>query len=149
MQLLSCLSVPPAIYSEPRFHESFIVRSQQSVLGTSVGKTRSFFNTQPVNNTYRCIVRVVKWKHICRFVSSLLGPCVKLNKGIKYILWFQLLSFKIQSRFRRWIVVIAQFSKITLFQLLLCSKFHRKITIKLCIIPLFQYHHKIVYNSPV
>ena len=31
-------AAPPAIYSEPRFHESFVVNSQQSIRGTSLGK---------------------------------------------------------------------------------------------------------------
>ena len=31
-------AVPPAIYSEPRFLESFIVNSQQSILGASLSK---------------------------------------------------------------------------------------------------------------
>ena len=35
-------AVPPAIYSEPRFHESFVVCSQQAILETSVGRNSRF-----------------------------------------------------------------------------------------------------------
>ena len=34
--------VPSAIYSEPRFHESFVVSSRQSILGVSVRENSRF-----------------------------------------------------------------------------------------------------------
>ena len=61
-------AVPPAIYSEPRFHESFVMNSQRTILETSVGKTESFFNTPPVNK-YRRIVRVVKYMYKKTYLS--------------------------------------------------------------------------------
>ena len=79
-------AVPPAIYSEPRFHESFVTNSQQAILETSAGKDSRFSNTQPVN-TYRYIVRGVKldvqeniFVVSFHYFSALVS---KLNKGIK------------------------------------------------------------------
>ena len=35
-------AVPSAIYSEPRFHESFVVSSEQAILGTNISKSSRF-----------------------------------------------------------------------------------------------------------
>ena len=64
-------------YSEPRFHKSFVVSSQQAFLRwVSV-------RTQPVN-TYRCTVRVVKYMYkktylSFRFVTS--RPSCQMKHG--------------------------------------------------------------------
>ena len=68
-----------------RFLESFIVNSQQAILGTNLGKNNRF---STLNQWTRIVISTQEWnictrKHICRFISSLFGPCVKLNKGIK------------------------------------------------------------------
>ena len=62
-------AVPPAIYSEPRFHESFVVNSQQVILETSVGKNSRFTT---LNRWTRNVVSSEDWnictrKHICWF----------------------------------------------------------------------------------
>ena len=56
-------------YSEPRFHESFVMNSRQ----TSVCKS-SGFSTLNVVSSEQCTR-----KHIWRFVSSFLDSCVKIK----------------------------------------------------------------------
>ena len=68
-------AVPPAIYSELRFHESFLVSSQQAILETSVDR-KSRFEHSPGEHVSLHRPRCTR-KQICRFVSSLLGPCIK------------------------------------------------------------------------
>ena len=72
--------------SEPQFHESTAVNSQQSILG----RVSASSHILTLNRWTRLVISSEEWnictrKHICCFVSSLFGPCVKLNKGIKQI----------------------------------------------------------------
>ena len=85
------------------------MNSQQSILGTSLGKSSRF---STLNRWTPNVVSPEYWnictrKRICRFVSLLLGPCVKLNKGIKqYYYWYEFSSFLHQTSDNLWLVYI-------------------------------------------